>query len=263
MYACRLFRSNAASTPQPPQLLWLHIGAEPFGQGRNPARTSASPGGPYSSVGALLAGLLPSDQLTGVIVVLADNDVRDALVVVAHPDDVDFWAGGTVATWTDAGTAVTYCVLSDGDSGGFDPQVPRSAIPGIRQAEQKAAAAVLGVSDVRFLGYPDGCIEPTYALRRDITRLIRQVQPARVLSWSPEWSGRRFHRNHPDHRAAGEAALSAVFPDARNPFAHPELLNEEGLAPWEGRDVGVVGGPSPNHYVDLTEVFDRKIATPK
>jgi LmbE family N-acetylglucosaminyl deacetylase len=195
-----------------------------------------------------------------VIVVLADNEVERALVVVAHPDDVDFWAGGTVARWTSTGTAVTYCVLSDGDSGGFDPQVPRSAIPGIRRAEQEAAAAVLGVSDVQFLGYPDGCIEPSYALRRGITRLIRQVQPARLLTWSPEWSWRRFDRNHPDHRAAGEAALSAVFPDARNPFAHAELLNEEGLEPWEVGEVWLMGGPSPNHYVDITDVFGRKIA---
>jgi LmbE family N-acetylglucosaminyl deacetylase len=112
-----------------------------------------------------------------VIVVLADNEVERALVVAAHPDDVDFWAGGAVASWTSAGTTVTYCVLSDGDSGGFDPQVPRSAIPGIRRIEQEAAAAVLGVSDVRFLGYPDGCIEPSYALRRDITRLIRRITP--------------------------------------------------------------------------------------
>jgi LmbE family N-acetylglucosaminyl deacetylase len=97
-----------------------------------------------------------------VIVVLADIEVERALVVVAHPDDVDFWAGGTVAGWTSTGIAVTYCVLSDGDSGGFDPEVPRSAIPGIRRAEQEAAAAVLGVADVRFLGYPDGCIEPSY-----------------------------------------------------------------------------------------------------
>jgi LmbE family N-acetylglucosaminyl deacetylase len=213
----------------------------------------------YSSVGALRSDLLPSGQLTGVIVVLADDEVERALVVVAHPDDVDFWAGGTVACWTSAGTTVTYCVLSDGDSGGFDPQVPRSAIPGIRRTEQEAAAAVLGVSDVRFLGYPDGCIEPSYALRRDITGLIRQVQPARLLTWSPEWSWRRFHRNHPDHRAAGEAALSAVFPDARNPFAHPELLNLEGLEPWEVGEVWLIGGPSPNHYVDITDVFDRKL----
>jgi LmbE family N-acetylglucosaminyl deacetylase len=128
----------------------------------------------------LFGRVLSSGQLTGVIVVLADNEVERALVVVAHPDDVDFWAGGTVACWTSAGTAVTYCVLSDGDSGGFDPHVPRSAIPGIRRAEQEAAGAVLGVSDVRFLGYPDGCIEASYALRRDITRLIREVRPARL-----------------------------------------------------------------------------------
>jgi LmbE family N-acetylglucosaminyl deacetylase len=86
-----------------------------------------------------------------VIVVLADTKVERALVVVAHPDDVDFWAGGTVAGWTSTGITVTYCVLSDGDAGGFDPNVPRSAIPGIRRAEQEAAAAVLGVADVRFL----------------------------------------------------------------------------------------------------------------
>jgi LmbE family N-acetylglucosaminyl deacetylase len=195
-----------------------------------------------------------------VIVVLADNEVERALVVVAHPDDVDFWAGGTVACWTSAGIAVTYCMLSDGDSGGFDPEVPRSAIPDIRRAEQEAAATVLGVSDVRFLGYPDGCIEPSYPLRRDITRLIRQVRPARMLTWSPEWSWRRFHRNHPDHRAAGEATLSAVFPDARNPFAHPGLFSQEGLEPWEVGEVWLIGSPNPNHYVDVTDTFDRKLA---
>ena len=191
---------------------------------------------------------------------LADTEVERALVVVAHPDDVDFWAGGTVAGWTSTGIAVTYCVLSDGDSGGFDPEVPRSAIPGIRRAEQEAAAALLGVADVRFLGYPDGCIEPRYPLRRDITRLIRQVQPTRMLTWSPEWSWRPFHRNHPDHRAAGEATMSAIFPDARNPFAHPELLEEEGLGPWEVGEVWLIGSPGPNHYVDVTDLFDRKLA---
>jgi LmbE family N-acetylglucosaminyl deacetylase len=195
-----------------------------------------------------------------VIVVLADDEVERALVVIAHPDDADFWAGGTIAAWTRAGIAVTFGVLSDGDSGGFDPQVPRSAIPTIRRAEQQAAATVLGVADVRFLGYPDGCIEPSYARRRDITRLIRHVRPARMLTWSPEWSWRPFHRNHPDHRAAGEATMSAIFPDARNPFAHPELLDEEGLGPWEVGEVWLIGSPNPNHYVDVTDLFDRKLA---
>ena len=192
--------------------------------------------------------------------VLADIEVERALVVVAHPDDVDFWAGGTVASWTSVGIAVTYCVLTDGDSGGFDPRIPRSAIPDIRRDEQEAAALELGVDDVRFLGYPDGRLEPTYALRRDITRTIRQVRPERVLTWTPEWSWRRFHRNHPDHRAAGEATMSAIFPDARNPFAHPELLDQEGLKPWEVGEVWLIGSPNPNHYVDITDTFDRKLA---
>jgi LmbE family N-acetylglucosaminyl deacetylase len=109
-------------------------------------------------------------------------------------------------------------------------------------------------------GERDILIEPSYSLRRDITRLIRQLRPARMLTWSPEWSWRRFHRNHPDHRAAGEAALSAIFPDARNPFAHPELLNEEGLEPWGVGEVWLIGSPNPNHYVDVTAMFDRKIA---
>jgi LmbE family N-acetylglucosaminyl deacetylase len=137
--------------------------------------------------------------------------------------------------------------------------VPRSAIPGIRRAEQQAAAAVLGVADVRFLGYPDGRREPSYALRRDITKVIRQLRPQRVLTWTPEWSWRRYHRNHPDHRAVGEAVLSAVFPDARNPFAHPELLSD-GLEPWEVGEVWMMGAPSPNRYVDITDVFERKVA---
>jgi LmbE family N-acetylglucosaminyl deacetylase len=194
------------------------------------------------------------------VIVVPEREVERVLAVVAHPDDVDFWAGGTVACWTSAGITVTYCVLTDGDSGGFDPGVPRSAIPGIRRAEQEAAAAVLGVSDVRFLGYLDGRVEPSYELRRDITRVIRQVRPQRVLTWTPEWSWRRFHRNHPDHRAVGEAVLSAVFPDARNPFSHSELLSEEALEPWEVDEVWLMGTPIPNRYVDVTETLDRKLA---
>jgi LmbE family N-acetylglucosaminyl deacetylase len=194
------------------------------------------------------------------VIVVPDREIERALAVVAHPDDIDFWAGGTIACWTTAGIAVAYCVLTDGDSGGFDPGVPRSAIPGIRRAEQEAAGAVLGVADVRFLGHPDGRLEPSYALRRDITRVIRQVRPERVLTWTPEWSWRRFHRNHPDHRAVGEAVLSAVFPDARNPFAHPELLRDEGLEPWDVDEVWLMGTPSPNRYVDITDTFERKLA---
>jgi LmbE family N-acetylglucosaminyl deacetylase len=191
---------------------------------------------------------------------IPDRKVARALVVVAHPDDLDFWAGGTVASWTSAGIAVAYLVVTDGDSGGFDPRIPRSAIPDIRRDEQEAAARELGVNDVRFLGYPDGRLAPSFALRRDITRVIRQVRPERVLTWTPEWSWRRFHRNHPDHRTVGEAVLSAVFPDARNAFAHPELLSEEGLEPWVVDEVWLMGSPSPNLYIDITDTFERKLA---
>jgi LmbE family N-acetylglucosaminyl deacetylase len=99
------------------------------------------------------------------------------LVITAHPDDVDFGVAGSVAVWTDSGAYVTYCVVTDGDAGGFDPAVPRSEIPGIRRAEQTAAAKEVGVQDLVFLGYPDGRLEPTLDLRRDLARVIRQVRP--------------------------------------------------------------------------------------
>jgi LmbE family N-acetylglucosaminyl deacetylase len=180
------------------------------------------------------------------------------LAVVAHPDDADFWAAGTIAQWTAAGSRVAYCVLTDGDSGGFDPGVPRAEIPDIRRAEQRAAAGLLGVEEVEFLGYRDGYLTPTIDLRRDIARVIRQWRPERVLTWSPEWNWQR--PSHPDHRATGEAAWSAIYPDARNPFAHPELLTGEGLQPWGVREVWMIGSPHPNRYVDITDSFERKVA---
>ena len=191
------------------------------------------------------------------------QQVERALVVVAHPDDVDFGAGGTIATWTAAGTEVSYCVLTDGDAGGFDPDVPREAIAGIRQAEQQAAAAELGVRDVVFLGHPDGRLTPTFALRRDISRVIRQRRPQRLVMQSPEIDWERIGASHPDHRAAGEATLAAVYPDARNPFTHPELA-DEGLAAWTVPETWVMtagsGGSGATTYVDVTDVLDRKLA---
>lgn len=188
------------------------------------------------------------------------DEIERALVVVAHPDDIDFGAAGTVATWTDAGVHVTYCLCTDGDAGGFDPEVPREAIAGIRQAEQRAAAATVGAEDVVFLGYPDGQLTPSFELRRDISRVIRQVRPQRVLIQSPEISWDRLPASHPDHRAAGEAALCAVYPDARNPFTHTSLLEQEGLDAWTVHDLWVMGVPEPNHWVDITDTFDRKLA---
>jgi len=191
---------------------------------------------------------------------LSDDAVERALVVMAHPDDVDFGAGGTVACWTQAGIEVSYCIATDGDAGGFDRAVARSEIPRIRQQEQRAAAAELGVKDVVFLGYPDGRVTASFDLRRDISRQIRRVRPQRVLLQSPERNYARIPASHPDHRAVGEAALCAVYPDARNPFAHPELLDDEGLDAWSVPEAWISAGPSPGHYIDVTDTFDRKLA---
>jgi LmbE family N-acetylglucosaminyl deacetylase len=192
--------------------------------------------------------------------VLETCEISRILSITAHPDDVDFAAAGTVAQWTDARIEVVYCVVTDGDAGGFDEDFPRDEIPALRRAEQVAAAKCVGVHDVRFLGYPDGRVEATLALRRDLARVIRQVRPDRVLCPSPERSYARIGIGHPDHRAVGSAALDAVYPDARNPFAFPELRAAESLAAWIVREVWIAGGPDPNHYVDVTETFPRKIA---
>ena len=192
---------------------------------------------------------------------MADDQVQRVLVVAAHPDDVDFGSAGTIATWTGAGLEVSYCIVTDGDAGGFDPAVPRSAIGAIRREEQRKAAAMLGVTDVEFLGYPDGRLQVSFELRRDITRVIRRVRPDRVALPSPERDLRNVYASHPDHTAAGEAALCAIYPDARNPFAHPELLAEEGLEAHTVPEVWVMSSNDrADRYVDITETFDRKIA---
>jgi len=192
--------------------------------------------------------------------VLNDAEISRVLAITAHPDDVDFSAAGTVARWTEAGLEVVYCIVTDGDAGGFDEGFPREDMPARRRAEQVAAAKCTGVSDVRFLGYPDGRVEATLDLRRDLARVIRQVRPDRVLCPSPERSYQRIGIGHPDHRAVGSATLDAVYPDARNPFAFPELRERESLAARTVREVWIAGGPDPNHYVDVTETFGRKLA---
>jgi LmbE family N-acetylglucosaminyl deacetylase len=192
--------------------------------------------------------------------VLDDAEISRVLAITAHPDDVDFAAAGTVARWTEAGIEVVYCVVTDGDAGGFDESFPRAEMPALRRAEQVAAAKCVGVDDVRFLGYPDGRVEATLELRRDLARVIRQVRPDRVVCPSPERSYARIGIGHPDHRAVGSAALDAVYPDARNPFAFPELRERESLAAWTVREVWIAGGPDPNHYVDVTTSFPRKVA---
>ena len=187
-----------------------------------------------------------------------DRRVERILVVTAHPDDVDFGSAGSVARWTDAGIEVAYCICTSGEAGGFDRSVPRATMAEIREAEQRAAAKVVGVTDVTFLGYPDGRLESSFDLRRDISREIRRVRPQRVVGQSPERNFQRIYASHPDHLAAGEATMAAVYPDARNPFAHPELL-DEGFEPWAAGEMYIVTAGAPDVFVDITDTFDRKI----
>lgn len=187
-------------------------------------------------------------------------------MVVAHPDDVDFGAAGTVATWVDAGIEVHYCLVTDGDAGGSDAAVSRTDMAALRRAEQTAAALVVGVTNLVFLGHPDGRVTPSLELRRDISRVIRQVRPERVLTQSPERNFDRIYASHPDHLASGEAALCAVYPDARNQFAHPELA-AEGLDAHTVAEVWLMGGGGNSGgdgaglaTVDITDKLEAKLA---
>ncbi len=187
-----------------------------------------------------------------------DDGVQRVLVLAAHPDDVDFGAAGTVARWTDSGIQVSYCLATSGDAGGFD-DTPRGEMAALREAEQRAAAAVLGAQDVEFLRFSDGALYPTMELRKGFSRAIRRVRPQRVLIQSPEFDWIRVGASHPDHRAAGEAAFAAVYPDARNPFAHPELA-AEGLEAHTVKEVWLMAGPSGDIWVDVSDTYDRKLA---
>jgi LmbE family N-acetylglucosaminyl deacetylase len=182
------------------------------------------------------------------------------LVVAAHPDDAEYAVAGSVARWVDEGAEVAYCVVTRGETGGFDA-TPRDQLPALREAEQRAAARAVGVGSVTFLDFPDGRVAASEELRRALTREIRRFRPDRVVCHSPQRDWQRILAAHPDHLACGEATLCAVYPDARNRFAHPQLL-AEGLEPWSVPEVWMVGAPARevNRWVDVTETFDRKLA---
>ena len=182
------------------------------------------------------------------------------LVVSAHPDDIEFGPAGSIACWVDQGAAVTYCLVTDGGAGSNVPHQERETLVALRKEEQLRAAAMVGVKDVRFLGYPDGVLQPTLALRRDLTRLIRAVRPERVVINDPTlvWP-RGNYINHPDHRAAAEATLYAVFPSAETRPIFPELL-AEGNEPHKVSEVFITYTPEPTHFVDTTAGMERKLA---
>ena len=182
-----------------------------------------------------------------------------ALVVVAHPDDAEFMAAGTVAKWTREGKQVAYVLCTNGDKGTADPEMAPAKLAQIRQAEQRAACAALGVYDVTFLGYPDQYLQNTLELRRDIARQIRRFRPDVVICQDPvrHLSGRGL--NHPDHRNAGDATLDAIFPTARDYHAFPELV-AEGFMPHKALQVliGMGGDDQANLWIDISDVIDVK-----
>lgn len=181
-----------------------------------------------------------------------------AMCVVAHPDDAEFMFAGTVAKWARTGTDVTYVVVTKGDKGSADPEMTPARLTAIREQEQRDAAAVLGVRTCVFLGYEDGYLQPTLALRRDITRIIRQYRPEVLMTFDPET---RFfggiYPNHPDHRAAGDAAIDAMFPSARDRLTFPELL-ADGLEPHNVRELWLGSSLQPDTFVDIGDVLDLK-----
>jgi LmbE family N-acetylglucosaminyl deacetylase len=188
------------------------------------------------------------------------NDDKKVLVVLAHPDDPEFFCGGTVARWAAAGRSVAYCLLTRGDKGADDDERLTTEIAAIREAEQRAAAGVLGVEQVTFLDHPDGYLEPNLDLRRDIVRVLRQFRPDIVITCDPtNFFPSNRHINHADHRAAGEATLDAVYPAARSALYFPELYHEEGLEPHKVHDVYVAGAQHTNIKVDISDHIEQKL----
>ncbi len=185
------------------------------------------------------------------------------LSIHAHPDDQEFTVGGTLAKWARAGSEiVTVCITSGGAGSNqyTPPDMTREALVPIREAEQRQACRVLGVKDVVFLGYEDGMLDPSLALRRELTRLIRRYRPDAVMCGDPtvRFYGQSY-LNHPDHRVAADVALDAVFPSAETRLVFPELL-DEGLLPHHVQTVFIHGASRPDTFVDIAEVLDVKLA---
>jgi LmbE family N-acetylglucosaminyl deacetylase len=187
-----------------------------------------------------------------------------ALMVGAHADDIDFTASGTVAKWAQEGTEVHYLIVTDGSKGSDDPNMTSEQLVQIREQEQRDAAASLGAKEVHFLHYEDAMLEVTLSLKKDIVRAIRQVRPDTVVVMDPTVTystmGEMAYINHPDHRAAAQATLDAVFPLARDRLTFPELLQEEGLEPHKVEHVLLVNLRGDHtYYVDITDVFETKV----
>lgn len=182
------------------------------------------------------------------------------LVILAHPDDPEFFCGATIARWTAAGHQVTYWLLTCGEKGSQDPEFDPQELCSNRFQEQRSAASRLGVREVNFLGYPDGCLQPDLELRKEVTRIIRIEKPDILVTCDPTYYFAGESRiNHPDHRAAGQVVVEAVFPAAGNPLYYPELLRDEGLHPHTPKEVWISISQQPNLVLDVTDLWELKI----
>ncbi|HEX2058855.1 MAG TPA: PIG-L deacetylase family protein [Actinomycetota bacterium] len=182
-----------------------------------------------------------------------------ALVVSAHPDDLEFGAAGTVAKWADAGAEVTLCIVTDGSTGTQDRSLMGAPLAEVRRRESEAAARILGVSELVWLGYPDGYVEYKLGLRRDLARVFRRYRPHRYMVMDPAPTIEDRFINHPDHGAVGQASLDVTLTAGTTPGHFPELL-DEGLEPWRDlREVWIMGPAGGPRVVDVTATVDRKI----
>jgi len=184
------------------------------------------------------------------------------LGVVAHPDDLEFGMAGTVAKYVAEGAKGYYFILTNANKGTSDRSLTPDVLRDTRREEQRNAGKILGLTDVFFGDYDDGTLEVTQAVKRDIVRVIRQVRPDVVLTMDPTmiYDTERGFINHPDHRAAGQATLDAVYPLARDHLSFPELLTEEGLEPYKVKTVLMSHFGKQNFYVDITNHMDTKLA---
>lgn len=191
------------------------------------------------------------------------NAPRCVLAVAAHPDDLEFSCAGTLALWIGQGAKVVYLICTSGEAGFDGPGMSRKERIAIREGEQRAAAEVLGIDEVVFLRELDGLLEPNLALRRKIVREIRRVQPDTVLCWDPAvlWINNSMV-NHPDHRAAAQATVDAVFPSAGLVYLHEEFTRE-GLNPWKPDRLFIFRFDGGEVFSDIEETIDLKIAALK
>lgn len=188
------------------------------------------------------------------------SEEKIILVILAHPDDPEFFCGGTLARWKRAGNKIEYCLITNGNKGTSDPLITPESLTKLRRDEQERAAAIIGVDDIHYLGYDDGTLVPDLNVRKDVIRVIRKVKPNIVVTCDPtNFFPNDSYINHPDHRAAGIIAIDAVFPASGNKMFFPELVEQEGLQPHSVEEVWLSLTNQGNTVIDVTKFYEIKI----